>query len=393
MRYLILVLLLVGLLLMSIGVSAQSEEIPEPLRSYLICDWGLLTTEQSTEQPPIFIQIDSPADYSAVEGSRFTISGTGAGLFEGNIIVEVSNDSGEMLFEGTTVLQAEEMGAAGEWSIDIDLGDLSEATPVFVTVYSTSPRDGSTVAIDTLRLNVMSTFGLPYVEITTPTFGAGVLNSPLLVEGMAGSAFENNIVIEVQDFETGDILAESPATIQTEDMGGSGPFSVELSFDAEPGTAIQVYAYQPAVADTDEITVSDVQFAIVSPLAQTYDRFLTVRRDDYIASAEDICAVAEAEFDNENIQPLVINNVVIMSTRSMMPLVNVNIEAAGSSNCPAPLRTRTTRSDNDFDIEVYIDTSEPVPCTADLAPIPVQVSLGTLPSPDFSVMVNGESAE
>ena len=367
MRYLILVLLLVGLLLMSIGVSAQSEEIPEPLRSYLICDWGLLTTEQSTEQPPIFIQIDSPADYSAVEGSRFTISGTGAGLFEGNIIVEVSNDSGEMLFEGTTVLQAEEMGAAGEWSIDIDLGDLSEATPVFVTVYSTSPRDGSTVAIDTLRLNVMSTFGLPYVEITTPTFGAGVLNSPLLVEGMAGSAFENNIVIEVQDFETGDILAESPATIQTEDMGGSGPFSVELSFDAEPGTAIQVYAYQPAVADTDEITVSDVQFAIVSPLAQTYDRFLTVRRDDYIASAEDICAVAEAEFDNENIQPLVINNVVIMSTRSMMPLVNVNIEAAGSSNCPAPLRTRTTRSDNDFDIEVYIDTSEPVPCTADLA--------------------------
>ena len=53
----------------------------------------------------------------------------------------------------------------------------------------------------------------------------------------------------------------------------------------------------------------------------------------------------------------------------------------------------TTRSGDNFDIEVYLDTSEPVPCTADLSPIPIQVSLGTLPSPDFTVTVNGKPVE
>jgi len=386
----------IGLMLwLALPALAQESDaaMAESRMSYLICDWGLLTVEESTERGPIFIDIGSPADYSAVPGTAFTISGTGAGLFEGNVIVEVSLEDSGTVFSGTTVLQAEEMGAVGDWSLDIDLGDIPENTRAFVIAYSTSPEDGSTIALDTVRLNVNSAFGLRYVEITRPYFAEGVTSSPLLVEGMAGGAFENNIVIEVQDFATGEVLAEAPATVQTDDFAGSGPFSAELRVDAAPGTAINVYAYQPSVADGEEISVSDIEFAIVSPLAQTYDRFLNLRRDDPIYGAQDVCATAEAEFDNEAINPLVVNDVQILSTMSMMPLVNVSIDAAGSSVCAAPLRTRTVRDGHGFAIEIYYDVTHPVPCTADLAPITRRVSLGTLPSTDYTITVNGEADE
>lgn len=395
----VLIVLVIGVLLLAVtSVVAQSDdeavdEMPETQRSYLVCDWGLLTTEASTEQGPIFIEITSPADYGAVEGTSFTLEGIGAGPYEGNIIVEVSLQDGEVVFEDFALLQAEEIGAVGDWSIDVDLGELDSATEVFIRAYSTSPADGSIIAFDSLRLNANSEFGLRYVDITTPYFGAGVNSSPLLVAGMAGAAFENNIVIEVRDFDSGDILAEAFATIETDELAGSEPFSAEVSFDAEPGTAIEVYAYQPAIADDEEVEISDIEFVIVSPLGQTYDRFLTIQRDDPIAGAEDVCATAEAEFDNENVDPLVINDVVLMETRSMMPLVNVSIDAAGSSNCPAPLRARTVRDGSDFTVEVYYDKTEPVACTADLAPINLTVSLGTLPDPDFTLTVNGEIVE
>lgn len=369
------------------------DEMPASRLSYQLCDWGLVVIEEALQPSPIFLTIASPADYSAVAGTTFTVSGTGAGLFEGNVIVEVSVQGGDVVFEGTTVLQAEEPGAVGDWSIEVDLGALEGPTPIFVRVYSTSPEDGSTVAFDSLRLNANAEFGLRYVDITTPHFAAGVSTSPLLVEGMAGGAFENNIVIDVRDFETGEVLAETFATIDTDELGGSGSFSAEVSLDVASGTALEVYAYQPAIADDDEVTVSAVQFIYASPLAQSYERYLMVQRADPLVGAEDVCAVAEAEFDNESINLLAINDVQILSTMSMLPTVNVSIEAAGSSNCPAPLRARTVREGDAFNIEVYYDVTEPVACTADLAPINLRVPLGTLESPDFTVSVNGEVVE
>ncbi|MCK6581126.1 MAG: Gmad2 immunoglobulin-like domain-containing protein [Anaerolineae bacterium] len=374
--------------------AAQSDEQPEDPRtlSFQVCDWGLIVIEHDTEQPAIFIHIDSPADYSAV-GSAFTVSGTGAGLFEGNVIVEVSQFGGDVLFTGTTVLQTEAVDAVGTWSLDIDLGELAEVTPIFIRVYSESPEDGSTVAYDDIRLNANAEFGLRYVELTSPRFGEGVPSFLMQVEGMAGGAFENNLVIEVRDFASKDVLAETFATVQTEDVGGSGTFSAEVSFDAEPGTGVEVYAYQPAVADGEEVEISDIEFAIVYPLARTYDRILNVRRDDPILGAQDVCATAEAEFDNENIMPLVVNDVTVFEMITPTPLVNLSVQAAGSSVCPAPLRTRITNTDNAFNIEIYRDTSQPAACTMDLAPITQRLSLGTLPNPDYTITVNGELVE
>ncbi|MBN1965708.1 MAG: hypothetical protein JW910_13740, partial [Anaerolineae bacterium] len=142
------------------------------------------------------------------------------------------------------------------------------------------------------------------------------------------------------------------------------------------------------------ITVSDTQVAVADPLAQTYVRLLTIQQDDPIAGAEDVCSAAEAEFDNEQLIPLVINDVQVITTMAMTPLVTVSIEAAGPSVCPLPLRVRTVRTDDAFAIELYHSTAEgDAACTRDLQPFTQGVSLGTLASPDFTLTVNGEAVE
>jgi hypothetical protein len=380
--------------LTAFGAAAQTDEQPEDPRtlSYQVCDWGLIVIEHPPEQPAVFIDIDSPADYSAVD-SAFTVSGTGAGLFEGSVIVEASVIGGNVLFKGTTVLQTGELGAVGTWSLNVDLGELTEATQIFIRAYSESPEDGSTVAFDSLRLNANAEFGLPFVDITTPMYGAGVPNFMMQIEGMAGAIFENNLVIEVRNFETGGVLAETIATVQTDKLAGSGSFSAKVDFEAEPGTAIEIRAYQPAITDGEAVTVSDTAFAYVNPLAQSYERILNLRRGDPILGAQDSCSVAEAEFDNKTITPLVINDVTVFETMSMTPLVNLSIQAAGSSVCPAPMRARITNRDNAITIEIYRDASQPVACTMDLAPITQRLTLGTLPNPDYSITVNGQPVE
>lgn len=390
MRYL-LIALLHCTLLTTLPALAQAENDPmtEPQLSYRLCEWGLLTIEAPTDPGPVFLSISAPENYSAIAGSRFTLAGTGAGLFEGNIIVEVADASGALLFETFAILDAEELGAVGDWSLEVDLGPLDSPMPIFVRVYSTSPEDGAEIAVNTLELNTNSDFGLPFVEITSPVANAGISAAPLRIEGRAGAAFENNLVVEVRDAVTRERLTETFATIETDELAGSGPFAVEVDLDVPPATEMEVLVYHPAVADTDEVTVSDTTSALVSPLAQTYERLLVIQHDDPITEAEDPCAAAATEFENTAINPLVVNDVLVQSTRSMTPLVNVTIEAAGSSNCAAPLRTRATRDGDAFALEVYYDGTTPVPCTADLAPITQRVSLGTLPNPDFAITVNG----
>lgn len=398
MKFRILITLLL-LAFTALGALAQDdaggnmeEDMPESALSYFVCEWGLLVAEASTEQPDIFITIDSPEAYSGVEGTSFTLSGTGAGLPEGNVAVQVTGN-GEVLFEGATVLDTEEIGGEGEWSLEVDLGELDDATPVFIEAFSTSPADGSTLAADGINLNINSEFGLSFVDITTPTYRAGVSTSPLLIEGMAGAIFENNVVIEVRDVETDDVLFETFATVETEELAGVGPFSAEVMLEVETGTAVEIIAYQPDMSGMGEVSAIDREIVVASPLAQSYDRYLYVSAADPVVGSELPCAGGELEFENENKNPLAINDVMVISTRSMTPLVNVSIEAAGSSVCPAPLRTQIIRDESTYNIEVYLDTTEPVPCTADLAPIPVRVSLGTLPDDQYTITVNGEVVE
>lgn len=263
-----------ALSLISIGstvFAADRTAAAEPRASYTICNWGLLTIEESTERPATFIEIASPAEYSAVSGTTFVVAGSGAGLVEDTVIVEVSLPGGTVLFEDTTRLED------GEWSVEVELGSVEQSTKVYVRAYS-RPDGNRRSGFDSLRLNANGRFGLRYVEITRPQYRAGVDSSAMVIAGTAGGAFENNVVIEVRDFASGEVLATTPATVAADEVGGSGPFSAEVAFDAAPGTGIEVRAYQPPVADNDSIEFFDVAFAVVNPLGETYDRAASGQR-------------------------------------------------------------------------------------------------------------------
>jgi hypothetical protein len=233
---------------------------------------------------------------------------------------------------------------------------------------------------------------LRFVEITRPFDGMGTHTQMLLVEGMAGGAFENNIVVQVMDSE-GTVLAEAPATVDTPEVGGSGPFSVEMALDAEPGTTLTITAFQPAVADGEQVTISDTVNMVVSPTARPLSSLLIVQPDDPMLAEADVCAAAEAAMTSTTTLPIVINNVMAIQTMSLPPFVNVNIQAAKPSVCPLPLRARMTASEAVYTIELYFEDTGPVPCTRDLRPFGLIVPLGMVEASPFTIIVNGQTVQ
>jgi len=382
---------------MLVPPALAQDDAPAP--NYYICEWGLLTVDPAPVRqrvPVTFITIESPENYSGIDGTAFTLSGTGGGLFEGNIVVEVTADE-TVLFSEPTTLDAPDLGDPGTWALDVDLGTLDPATPITVTAFSTSPRDGSIITRDTVLLNANSTFAPRFVQINTPAERSDADLSPLVIEGQAGAAFENNIVIELRDAATDSVLAETFATIETDELGGSGPFSAEIMLEENlpPGTELVIDAYHPAIAEGETVTIRDMQTVVVSPLARTYSAMLVITPDDPILTDEALspCEAAEEALSTDTIQPISVNDVSVMETRSIPPLVNVTLDAAGPSICPQPLRVRAVLEDATYAIDLYFDVVEPVPCTADLAPISRRISLGQVDALDYTLTVNGEPVE
>jgi uncharacterized lipoprotein YbaY/heat shock protein HslJ len=117
--------------------------------------------------PPveIFIEIEQPADGSVVDiASPVTVSGTGGGLFEGNVIVQATGSDNRVLVETATTVQSPDAGTGGQgpWSVTLDISTQPGSTGQIIA-YSTSPEDGSTMASDTINV----TYGT--VEALDPT--------------------------------------------------------------------------------------------------------------------------------------------------------------------------------------------------------------------------------
>lgn|GEM_PF-2023380 len=365
------------------------DDTAEFRQSFFVCDWGLVVVQHDDSTRLFDISIDSPSNYSPVTGSLFTISGTGKGLFEANLVVEVTDTDGNILFAEPTLVDTDEIGGEGNWSMNIDLSDIGEATPVTVRAYSTEPEEGRVLVEDSIRLNLNSDFGLSFVDITRPIGNDGVSTSPLLIEGVAGAIFENNIVVQILDGIGGNILAETFATVETEEFAGQGEWSTELDVDLDIGTPFVVYAFQPQVADEDIIDVDDTQFGVASPLAQSYNQILVLQSGDPLTLTDDLCGEVQAEFENDNISPILVNDLQAISTMSMTPLVNVTINTQKPSRCDMPMRLRINNNDNEILGELYYSTTDGMAmCSRDLQPFSMMFSLGTLPNDTFSVSVN-----
>jgi hypothetical protein len=205
------------------------------------------------------------------------ISGKGAGLPEGNVVVEVLDAQGNQLAQAPTILQGPNVGTGGEgtWSIELSI-DVEPGTAGRIRAYSTSPLDGSVIAEDVVEVSLGRTAAVqPYIRIDEPTQGALLdISEPVGVRGSGAGLIEGNVVVEALDAQ-GNLLAQQPTTLQGPDVGtgGEGTWSTELSIEAEPGTAGRIRAYNPSPLDGSIVAEASVEVSLgQTPAVESYIR-------------------------------------------------------------------------------------------------------------------------
>ena len=74
----------------------------------------------------------------------------------------------------------------------------------------------------------------PFITISEPVQGAVVpIPEAVTVRGEAGALFENNVVVQALD-EDGNVLVQEPTTAQAPEIGGTGPWSIQLVIPVKP---------------------------------------------------------------------------------------------------------------------------------------------------------------
>ena len=231
---------------------------------------GPAPTPQPTPQPTpapaeASIRVTDPNRGEVLDISRpVTVRGTGANLYEGNVVVQAVDGQGNVLDEKPTTLKGRDVGSGGErsWSVDLNI-QVEPGTAGKIFAFSSSPKDGSIVASDQVEV----TFGKSpavdsFIKIDEPVNGAVLdVEMPITISGSGGGLFEGNVVVRVLD-AGGNVLAEQAATLQGEDVGVGGPgtWSMQLRVDVEPGTPGKIYAFSPSPKDgsimaSDEVDV------------------------------------------------------------------------------------------------------------------------------------------
>lgn len=111
-----------------------------------------------------YIKIISPKENATIDPDRpVTVSGTGKGLFEGNVVIRFEATDGKLLVQEPTTMHAEDVAAAGEWQTSITLpGPVPES--VRLIAFSPSPKDGEAAISSTPVLLATGGTSAPSLE-------------------------------------------------------------------------------------------------------------------------------------------------------------------------------------------------------------------------------------
>jgi hypothetical protein len=203
------------------------------------------------------------------------VQGKGAGLTEGNVVVEALDWQGNVLDRKPATLQGRDVATGGEgtWSAELTI-DIEPGTAGRIRAYHPSALDGSIVAEDVVEVSLGRTAAVqPYIRIEEPEQGALLdLDSPVGVRGSGAGLTEGNVVVEALDWQ-GNLLDRQPATLQGPDVGtgGEGTWSTELNIEVEPGTAGRIRAYHPSALDGSIVAEDSVEVSLgQTPEVQSY---------------------------------------------------------------------------------------------------------------------------
>lgn len=114
------------------------------LRYELIEVIDKIETPVVSQDSQSYIRIDNPTAGTLLDASKpILVSGMGAGLFEGNVVVRILDDDGQELALQPAILQSPEAGTGGEgpWEVELHI-DIEAPTEGRIVAFSPSPRDG-----------------------------------------------------------------------------------------------------------------------------------------------------------------------------------------------------------------------------------------------------------
>lgn len=171
----------------------------------------------------------------AVLPSPWTASGTGAGLFEGNVVVTAFTSAGVQIAQAATILQGANVGAggAGTWSVTLTTNVAAGTTGY---VIASSPQSN----VQPVRADV--TYGQPApsatIAITSPTANV-LLPRSFNVVGTATGVQQGAVVVQALNQNGTILFAETAVAVP----GGSGSWFVTLTVNVAAITDGQIVAF------------------------------------------------------------------------------------------------------------------------------------------------------
>ena len=218
---------------------AASNGIRHPWRIYagqrLVVPVPTQPTPQPTPQPQRILAITSPLPNQVVN-LTFTATGTGAGLFEGNVVVTAFTSAGVQLAQQATTLQGANVGTggAGTWSTSLTV-NVTPGTPGYIE--ASSPQSNVTP----VRANVIYGQAAPSasISITEPVPNAQ-LGSTFTVRGTASGLQQGAVDVRALSSDGTIELARGSITVP----GGSGQWQLQLALlvPVAPGTLGRIVA-------------------------------------------------------------------------------------------------------------------------------------------------------
>ncbi len=250
---------------------------------------NLLTEKPSTDG---FINIVKPVEGETLDTNNLVLTaGIGANIPGGNIIIQALDVDGNVLTERETVLEGENVdsGGEGQWITPLELR-LQQDTPGKVRVYAPSPEEGEILAESSVDIIFLATKEMPPVEsnitITEPqNFAALDATQPIIINGVGKGLPEGNVNVQALDAR-GNVLTQESTTIQSPDAGtgGEGPWSVQLTFAAESGTAGHIRAF--STSPTDGSTIAEDSIEVTYIKQPTPQPFISITEPPSGASLE-----------------------------------------------------------------------------------------------------------
>lgn len=98
-----------------------------------------------------YLQVISPQTGENIRTSEeFVIKGSGRGLFENNVVVEMVSESGKTWGPNPTVMETEVIGGEGSWELDVAPLDIEGE--IRIRAFSPSPKDGESPIEDVVTI-------------------------------------------------------------------------------------------------------------------------------------------------------------------------------------------------------------------------------------------------